>query len=126
MWEEFLRRESPTILVAERDSSVVGFCCFGLARDSDNERSTVAEIMALYVQQEYWSTGVGRALWKHALERITADGFEQVILWVLDTNQRARAFYERIGFQDDGGAKSEHVTDTVTLQEVRYRRAVRP
>lgn len=124
MWEEFLRREPPSILVAERDSSVVGFCSFGPARDRDNERSSVAEIMALYVQSEYWSTGVGRALWRQALERMTADGFEQVILWVMDTNTRARAFYERIGFHHDGGFKSEQLTDTVILREVRYRRVV--
>lgn len=124
MWEESLQREPPIIFVAEKGSSVIGFCTFGPTRDRDGESASVAEIMALYVQPEYWSTGVGAALWTQVLNSVTADGFDSIVLWVLDTNLRARTFYERIGFEADGGTKSEQLNDSVTLSEVRYRRAV--
>jgi GNAT superfamily N-acetyltransferase len=124
MWEKFLQKEPPIILVAEKDSSVIGFCTFGPVRDGDGESASVAEIMAIYVQPEYWSSGVWAALWSQVLDRVTADGFEEIVLWVLDTNLRARTFYERIGFEADGATKSEQLSDSVTLSEVRYRRAV--
>jgi ribosomal protein S18 acetylase RimI-like enzyme len=123
MWEECLKREPPIIFVAEEDSSVIGFCTLGPTRDRAGESASVAEIMALYVQPEYWSMGVGAALWTQVLDRVTADGFDSIVLWVLDTNLRARTFYERIGFEADGGTKSEQLTDGITLIEVRYRRA---
>ncbi len=124
MWETFLQQEPPIIFVAEKDSEVIGFCSFGPVRDGDDESSCVAEIMCLYVQPENWRAGVGTALWRQALGTITADGFDAIILWVLDTNLRARTFYERIGFEADGATKSEQLADSVTLSEVRYRRAI--
>lgn len=124
MWETFLQQEPPIIFVAEKDSEVIGFCSFGPARDGDDDSSSVAEIMCLYVQPEYWRAGVGAALWRQVLDRITADEFDAIILWVLDTNLRARTFYERIGFEADGAIKREQLTPSVTLSEVRYRRAI--
>ena len=43
------------------------------------------------------------------------------MLWVLDTNIRARRFYEVAGWKPDGGLKTETLGDLL-LSEVRYRR----
>lgn len=42
-------------------------------------------------------------------------------LWVLTSNARARSFYERQGWADDGAVKAER-RGTAVLEEVRYRR----
>ncbi len=124
MWERFLQKEPPIIFVAERDFSVVGFCSFRPEPAVDHAPSSVAELMTLYVQPEYWSKGIGAALWAQLLDKVTVDEFDALIVWVLDTNVRARAFYERVGFETDGATKSEQLSDSVKLSEVRYRRAV--
>jgi RimJ/RimL family protein N-acetyltransferase len=54
------------------------------------------------------------------LGRLRAGGFEQAILWVLEDNPRARAFYERCGWQLDGVARGETFLET-PVAEVRYR-----
>jgi len=43
------------------------------------------------------------------------------ILWVLESNRRARRFYEIAGWIPDGDAKTENRPDGIQLREVRYR-----
>lgn len=54
------------------------------------------------------------------LDRARQRGFARVTLWVLDSNQRARRFYEKAGFTTDGASKTETVAPGVVLEEVRY------
>jgi hypothetical protein len=46
--------------------------------------------------------------------------YKLVTLWVLDTNTRARRFYEIAGFRSDGAVKVDD-RDGFRLREVRYR-----
>ena len=55
----------------------------------------------------------------NALTALERDGFGSVKAWVLETNQRARSFYEKFGFKTDGLRKTEKRED-FKLQEVRY------
>ena len=54
-----------------------------------------------------------------ALERLRAR-FDQATLWVLETNDRTRRFYQRFGWREDGATKTDAVRG-VELREVRYR-----
>jgi GNAT superfamily N-acetyltransferase len=78
----------------------------------------VAELYALYVHPDWWSTGVGAALMSEVLAHTTK--YPVTVLWVLEKNGRARAFYERFGFSADGAV---HVLDALGgVPEIRYRR----
>ena len=55
--------------------------------------------------------------------RAIRSGHTEVSVWVLDTNQRGRAFYERMGLTLDGAAKTDTL-DGFPLTEVRYRAAL--
>ena len=48
-----------------------------------------------------------------------------VTLWVMTSNDRARRFYSRHGWQPDGATKIVEL-DGVTLSEVRYKRVLDP
>ncbi|NBM20547.1 GNAT family N-acetyltransferase, partial [Streptomyces sp. GC420] len=113
-------------LLAERGGTVVGWACFGPYRPAGtpgaggNAASTAdAELYALYVDPEHWSTGAGRALMDAVLGRCRAAGRPRVLLWVLEGNARARRFYERSGFGPDG-AREPFAAGGVTVPEVRY------
>ena len=80
--------------------------------------------MALHVRQSRWRQGAGRALHDTAVATLTARGFQVVTLWVLTGNDRARAFYEAMGWNHDGTAR-DHVAWGIQVPEVRYR-TVRP
>jgi GNAT superfamily N-acetyltransferase len=124
-WERAL--ESPDwsrggVLVAERDDGrVAGFANFGPARDGDADPARVGEVYSIYLAPIAWGQGVGRALMSGALEHLAAAGYGEAMLWVLDTNARARRFYEAAGFSTDGGGKTDD-SYGFPIHEVRYRR----
>ena len=104
--------------VATRSDRVVGFVQFGPSPDDDAGPGT-GEIGALYVVPDHWARGLGRALLEAALASLRAAGCARATLWVLDTNARARAFYDAGGWRADGAARHERRGGAVQ-QELRY------
>ncbi len=76
---------------------------------------------SIYVHPDHWDSGVGARLHDAAMQALRECGFREATLWVLDINERARLFYERRGWFNDGGIKHEE-RDGVPLVEWRYRR----
>ena len=64
----------------------------------------------------------GGLLWLEALQRILAEGYESISLWVIDGNERATRFYERAGFALEPGARRSFEIGGTTLEELRYMR----
>jgi RimJ/RimL family protein N-acetyltransferase len=106
-------------VAADRDGHVGGFIAAGPSRDNDADK-TVGELMTIYLRPELWSLGIGGRLHAAGLASM-ATRFEQATLWVLDSNARSRAFYERKGWQPDGTVKRDAIGDAEVV-EVRYRR----
>lgn len=124
IWERILTgTDSPTrgTLVAETDGAVTGFVNLRPTRDDDEDPATVGEVTSIYVLPEAWGTGTGRRLMAAAVAALTEAGFSQATLWVLDTNSRARRFYEVGSWRPDGTVKQDKSLGIV-LSEVRYRR----
>jgi len=130
LWRHVIARQ-PTmearVWVAERNDRLAGFVSTGPARETAQapEGERVAEITALYQIEATAGTGLGRQLVAHAVDDLRSRSFDAVVLWVLDCNARARGFYERMGFREDGATKDE-VSEGTTLRELRYRLALDP
>ncbi|MET8845589.1 GNAT family N-acetyltransferase [Amycolatopsis sp. NPDC004625] len=108
-WARRIGDGAGQVLVAEDDGIVVGFAAFG-----------PSQLYALYLLPEFWGRGLGRVLHDRVVENMTGDS---AVLWVLATNERAKAFYVRQGWVDDDARQTETVDDgRVTLEEMRYRR----
>jgi len=106
-WARRIGDGGPVLVVEEE--GVVGFAAFG-----------PSQLYALYLLPEFWGRGLGRALHDRVVEEMSG---ESAVLWVLATNERAKAFYERQGWVDDDARQTEIVDDgRVTLEEMRYRR----
>jgi GNAT superfamily N-acetyltransferase len=56
----------------------------------------------LYVVPEQWGSGLGGSLHDQALELVRELGSTRCRLWVLEENVRARRFYERRGWRENG------------------------
>jgi GNAT superfamily N-acetyltransferase len=108
------------VFVAEQDTVALGFARISASRDPDASPET-GELMAIYLAPEAWGKGIGRELLGRAVDELRARGYRRATLWVLDTNARARRFYEAAGWRADGSVKEEpHLG--ATLREVRYAR----
>ena len=57
----------------------------------------------------------------HAVEELVQAGRDDVSLWVLEANDRARRFYATVGFGPDGARMLRDFG--VPVAEVRYRRS---
>jgi ribosomal protein S18 acetylase RimI-like enzyme len=123
-WREVL---SETVdrgnLVALAEGRIVGFASFGPARDEDEDPSLTAELMALYVHPEHWRRGVGTRLWQEVQSRLE-ERYREITLWVLCDNDRARRFYERIGFVAEADRVKPLPRMGADVLEVRYRRSL--
>jgi ribosomal protein S18 acetylase RimI-like enzyme len=86
---------------------LLGFVAYSPSRDDDADPDLVGEIDAIYVLPSAWGEGVGRRLMGAALARLAEAEFVQVTLWVLDSNIRARRFYEIAGWLADGAQKTD-------------------
>ncbi len=122
-WRDTIEARVPRrhVLVSEDAERVGGLASVGSA----DEDETLGELYAIYVLPEEWGRGSGPALMAEALERLRGEGFAEAVLWVLDDNPRARAFYEREGWALDGAARDGTHLGTGT-REVRYRIALGP
>ena len=106
------------VIVAQSAERVVGFASIGAVRDGDASAGT-GELYAIYVAEGVAGTGVGRDLLLRSTTTLGEKGFERATLWVLETNQRARRFYEREGWAWDG-TTSTHQVACSNLPIVRY------
>ena len=77
------------------------------------------EIISIYLLPEYMGKGCGKVLMESVISEMKKQGYENIFLWVLAENIRARHFYEQFGFlqaddflEDNIGGKD--------LREVRY------
>jgi L-amino acid N-acyltransferase YncA len=120
-WRQSLSPMGPgnPVWVAERQGRVVGFVAAGPSQDPDATPRT-GEVYAIYLEPDVVGTGVGRALFSLATEELRAHGYRTATLWVLDTNERTRRFYEMAGWRPDGETRLEPWGD-FELSEVRYR-----
>jgi ribosomal protein S18 acetylase RimI-like enzyme len=110
-----------TVLVVDAPDNgqgLAGFVAVGPSRDADAAART-GELYAIYVHPQFWDERIGAALHDAGLAALHAGQHQSATLWVLDTNQRARAFYDRHGWSTDGHTKPAEIGD-LTVSEVRY------
>jgi GNAT superfamily N-acetyltransferase len=120
-WREMLDRDADGVpaWLAERNGRGLGFVSSGPPRDADVPLPG-AEVYAVYVLPEEWRTGIGRCLLETAVGHWRSHGATTLVLWVLEGNGPARAFYQAMGWEPDGGRQQLEIAGT-SLAEIRYR-----
>lgn len=100
-----------------------GFAGVGPARE---EASSRGELFMINLAPAAWGTGAGAALLARATDALRELGHREAILWVLRQNARARRFYEREGWKQDGDRR-DTITEngfTFEVDELRYVRSL--
>ena len=93
-WANALSRGS-RIAVLDFDDSIAGYASYG--RNRAVSLPYRGEIFELYLKPEYQGLGFGHRLFTAAQKDLANHGLNSVIVWSLADNERAIAFYERLG-----------------------------
>ena len=117
MWLAVLRDEQYQSYLAMDGEAYIGASAVCAARDE----SMVGwgEIVSLYLLPTYFGSGYAEPLFRRVVEALRMQGYQQIYLWVLEENARARRFYEKQGFAANGD-RLVLTIEGKELMEVRY------
>ena len=101
---------------------VIGFSSYGPERERARGVTGRGEVWAFYLHPDEWGGGAASELMDDTELRLRAEGFESAVLWVLEDNPRARAFYEKFGWTTSGMTAHFHGDGDVRVPEVEYRK----
>lgn len=102
------------MFVARAGSEIVGFCA---NRRVDED---TVELAGIVVLSDHAGRGIGSALVEAAVEQALSEGYASMVVKTETSNDRARAFYEKLGFEGDG-VEMESV-DSTTVEVWRLSR----
>lgn len=109
-------RNATSILVVDLGGTVAGYATIGRSRA--RQLRPQGEIYELYLRPEYQGIGLGSRLFRSARQRLTQRGLKGLVVWALEDNQNAMAFYEGAGGRDV--AEGVEVFDQKALRKVAF------
>lgn len=83
------------LLVLDFDRTIVGYATYGRNRVPSMPYS--GEIFEIYLMPEHQGLGFGRDLFRAARRELADHGYLSTIVWALADNEKALAFYRRLG-----------------------------
>ena len=104
-------------LLALCENLSIGCATYCAARDE--ALAGWGEVPSIYVLPEYFHGGTGTLLLQGAFDGLRDKGYSQAYLWVLESNLRARAFYEHLGMSWNGDTMPLEILGE-QLTELRY------
>lgn len=119
-WRAGLAENTEETYLAEQDAALVGILTLGACRDADVDPETTGEIWGIYLAPGCWRKGLGTLLCRYGESLLQARGYRSAALWVFAGNDRARRFYEAMGYEADGASKVLNLG--APLEAVRYRK----
>lgn len=114
-WANAIRR-AVTVLVIDIGGEVAGYATIG--RNRARELPQQGEIYELYIRPEYQGIGLGMRLFAAARDALAGHGLAGLVVWALEDNDGAQAFYRGAGGQDV--AEGVEVFDAKALRKIAF------
>lgn len=114
-WNNAIRRAA-TVLVVEIGGCIAGYATIG--RNRARELPQQGEIYELYLRPEYQGVGLGKRLFAAARQKLADHGLKTMVVWALEDNESALAFYTGAGGRDV--AEGVEVFDQKALKKVAF------
>jgi ribosomal protein S18 acetylase RimI-like enzyme len=95
-----------------------GASWWAIGRNRSRDLKQEGEIYELYVRPEYQGIGLGTRLFGAARDRLAAHGLKGMVVWALEDNSNAVAFYEGAGGRDI--AEGVEIFDQKALKKIAF------
>jgi len=115
-WWQRAIRGSTSILLLDVGGAVAGYATLGLNRARSLPQE--GEIYELYLRPEYQGVGLGKKLFSEARLLLSSLGCKGSVVWCLEDNDSAMAFYHGQGGRDL--AEGFELFDGKTLKKVAF------
>lgn len=116
-WASNIDNQGRKTLVCVDNGKMIGTSSFSKSRFE--QFPGWGEIISIYLLPDYFGKGYGKPLLEAALLELKRQGYENVFLWVLEENIRARKFYTKLGFKLTDDSLVDNIGGK-DLREVRY------
>ena len=116
-WANSINKIGMNNLVVIENGLIIGTASFCKSRWE--QYSNYGEIVSIYFLPAYMGKGYGKHLLKKCVEELNGLGYNNILLWVLENNQRARRFYEKNGFTCSGDFLNDNIGGK-ELREIMY------
>ncbi|MET0596650.1 MAG: GNAT family N-acetyltransferase [Mesorhizobium sp.] len=114
-WAHAIRRAA-SVLVVEVGGQIAGYATLG--RNRARELPQQGEIYELYLRPECQGIGLGSRLFAAARDKLASHGLKGLVVWALEDNGTALAFYAGAGGRDV--AEGVEVFDQKALRKVAF------
>lgn len=74
-------------------------CIAFWSKSREEKMPEYAELICIHSLSENWGKGYGTVMMNHIFSDVKNAGFDKIMLWVFEKNERARKFYEKCGFK---------------------------
>ena len=108
LYQEILYNPFAYYLVYELNREVVGYIGYRL-------HETQAEMMNFVVKADYQTKGIGTQLFSHSMCYFKENNIKKVTLEVRKNNEKARVFYEKLGFIQSHQIKNYYETEDAII-----------
>ena len=102
--ENTLKNEPDAITVAVYNNNLVGVAEIAFVKQCPVNDIIAPELNKLYILEWFCGKGIGYQLLTEAEKTVRSKGLHEIWLWVLESNQRAIAFYEKQQYRHIGNA----------------------
>lgn len=113
MYRYVLEHHLAHVFIQYVDGAPQGIAAWSANRD--HLGSDTAELICIHSLPQFWGHGYASHVMEHLVNQVRAAGYTRLVLWVFEANLRARAFYEKHGFEQSARSK-----DTLGAKEVLY------
>ncbi|NOU18121.1 MAG: GNAT family N-acetyltransferase [Bacteroidales bacterium] len=120
-WKLHFMNLKDETLVCEEANNIIGFITYINGwKDKGSEKILVGVISAIYISPVQLQKGYGMTLIKEAMSKMKDKGTEEVFVWVIDNNNPAIRFYEKVGFAKESVTRVKNHNEAQVI-ECRYR-----
>lgn len=122
-WAAHLDDPAMNSLVISENGRLIGTSSYRKSRFA--EFCDFGEIVSIYLMPDHIGKGYGKALMQATIGELSKLGYNDIFLWILEDNERARKFYEKAGFTCSGRYLEDNIGGKA-LRDVQYVRKSLP